>query len=176
MRKHGRHKKTEAYRPAERNPIEVAHEMKPRGQPETTTVTAKEEPAQKIYSFTSETEGVKPAVKSLETKKGATAEKTPLLETHHDTESADPLPPVKVEEEKAKAPPATPPAADAAVPPKTTYLPPEGEDWEMTETGLYWSEAQQMYMDPESGHFYDPNSLQWYDPDSGEWYLPDETA
>ena len=45
------------------------------------------------------------------------------------------------------------------------------EGWELDErNGLYWSDKEMLFYDPNSGHFYDPNSELWYDPQTEQWY------
>jgi hypothetical protein len=38
------------------------------------------------------------------------------------------------------------------------------------ECGLYWSEQEFLYLDPNTRHYYDPKSDQWYDPEEDRWY------
>jgi hypothetical protein len=45
------------------------------------------------------------------------------------------------------------------------------DGWELDErNGLYWSDKEMLFYDPNSGHFYDPNSELWYDPQTEQWY------
>ena len=45
------------------------------------------------------------------------------------------------------------------------------EGWEFDpSTGLYWSDVEKLFFDPNSGHFYDPESELWYDPGTEQWY------
>ena len=45
------------------------------------------------------------------------------------------------------------------------------DDWVADEaSGYQWSESQQLYYDPESGHYYDPKTELWCDPETGDWY------
>lgn len=48
---------------------------------------------------------------------------------------------------------------------------PEGPGWEYDDaTALYWSNDQELYFDPSSGHFYDGATDCWYDPHTAAWY------
>jgi len=48
---------------------------------------------------------------------------------------------------------------------------PQGSDWEFdSKCGFYWSDSQELYFDPYSGHFYDGMTESWYDPQKREWY------
>jgi hypothetical protein len=48
--------------------------------------------------------------------------------------------------------------------------PPPG-DWEyVAESGLYWSDAEYLYLDTNTNQYFDPDSNQWYDPATGDWY------
>jgi hypothetical protein len=49
--------------------------------------------------------------------------------------------------------------------------PPAGGDWVYDETsGLYWSQAEYLYLDTTNGQYFDPTSQMWYDPASQQWY------
>ena len=57
----------------------------------------------------------------------------------------------------------------AASPKKEKDLP-DG-DWTYDpDSGLYWSETEQLYLDRETEQYYDPSAGQWYDPVSDTWY------
>ena len=44
-------------------------------------------------------------------------------------------------------------------------------DWVFhSQCKLYWSESEQLYLDPVSQHYYDPHSLKWYDSMREYWY------
>jgi len=47
---------------------------------------------------------------------------------------------------------------------------PEGHDWILDESGLYWSESKKLFFDRASGQFYDPASDKWYNPERDLWY------
>jgi hypothetical protein len=47
---------------------------------------------------------------------------------------------------------------------------PEGNDWVLDESGLYWSDAKKLFFDRASGQFYDPSSDKWYNPEQNIWY------
>ena len=45
------------------------------------------------------------------------------------------------------------------------------DEWVYDATSnLYWSDLQQLYLDPNSNQYFDPASEQWYNPETGEWY------
>lgn len=51
--------------------------------------------------------------------------------------------------------------------------PPEG-DWEFDAgSGLYWSDAEYLYLDTVTNQYFDPKSGQWYDPSTQRWYFKD---
>lgn len=51
--------------------------------------------------------------------------------------------------------------------------PPEG-DWEFDPgSGLYWSDAEYLYLDTVNNQYFDPKSGQWYDPGTQRWYFKD---
>jgi hypothetical protein len=46
------------------------------------------------------------------------------------------------------------------------------DEWQFdASSNLYWSDLQQLYLDPNSNQYYDPASEQWYNPETGEWYV-----
>ena len=47
---------------------------------------------------------------------------------------------------------------------------PEGNDWILDESGLYWSETKKLFFDRASGQFYDPSSDKWFNPEQNVWY------
>mmetsp|Transcript_53241 Transcript_53241/g.163807 ORF Transcript_53241/g.163807 Transcript_53241/m.163807 type:complete len:279 (-) Transcript_53241:60-896(-) len=56
---------------------------------------------------------------------------------------------------------------------ESSPAPPEG-DWVYDEScGLYWSDAEYLYLDTNTNQYYDPKSGQWYDPESQSWYFRD---
>jgi hypothetical protein len=52
--------------------------------------------------------------------------------------------------------------------------PPAGGDWvHDAASGLWWSDAEQLYLDTVTYQYYDPHSGNWYDPESQQWYSKD---
>jgi hypothetical protein len=47
---------------------------------------------------------------------------------------------------------------------------PEGNDWTLDESGLYWSDTKKLFFDRASGQFYDPSSDKWFNPEQNIWY------
>lgn len=44
-------------------------------------------------------------------------------------------------------------------------------DWVFDDdSGMYWSESNYLFLNPENGHYYNPNADQWFNPDTQEWY------